>query len=837
MANNFIKSLVTQKFDVFNVDSSKKPVNKKGNKMGEWQSKTYDELVAQHNYNSKLWGMRVGKQTNDRHILSLDFDIYDKSADGDCVKTKELLMHYLNICQNKNGLYSSSTEGNMNVLVDYTKSPSIIELVEKLGKTKFNIHGLEILLRQNQVIPPSQTICKRKKKLGNPRIFENPDEPFYIIDNEEDCTLQFIKKLFEDEFSETKPKKGVKDSKVFETSSDTTEGNVSISSDASSIKEDEDANSKDKYLNLLFDVIKNGKDLNGGKLISWDIWFQIAGILKDNGYDYSIFQKYSNLFDEKNDALNLWKGLKKQNKMKIHGLQSIAKQINPQGYKEWMIKWNAYLHLEILDKGENDIARFISPYLIQSLKLCHNEWWVFKEKTSLWCRIKEPSATIITFIQIKINEALECCLSTGNRYDLNEDQLKELNKKKGKYMEHYKNVCKGSCCSQLIKFSKDYLCDDGLLELLDNGLYKMIFQNGVLDLTTLKFRNGIKKEDYVTKTIPFDYEKPNDNDVDYVKHKLKQICNWNDEHLNYYLSILGYAFTGDSSKEQNFYYLRGQTAENGKSVIFEILEVLMPNIVMKGNSDVLDRGADLRKEVATWTGLKILWLNEVSVKEKDEDLVKAVCDGTSYKYNRLYATEAVVMPVTFKLFAVSNNTLSIKGDAGVKRRFKLTQHNSQFKDDYIKDDYEKLQFIKDKDLKSKLLGKYKNALIYLIMTYSNQYWLDKKLKEYPKEWEEEAKEAMDDNDQFSEWFKEHFEICKEGKIHKNVLEEELKYSPHKSLKIKDELKRMKIWFKYDSQEQHYQKLPLSEYKAKKFKGFWTGFSMIGCDMFGKDIEE
>ena len=48
---------------------------------------------------------------------------------------------------------------------------------------------------------------------------------------------------------------------------------------------------------------------------------------------------------------------------------------------------------------------------------------------------------------------------------------------------------------------------------------------------------------------------------------------------------------------------------------------------------------------------------------------------------------------------------------------------------------------------------------------------------------------------------------------------------------------MKIWFKYDSQEQHYQKLPLSEYKAKKFKGFWTGFSMIGCDMFGKDIEE
>ena len=170
------------------------------------------------------------------------------------------------------------------------------------------------------------------------------------------------------------------------------------------------------------------------------------------------------------------------------------------------------------------------------------------------------------------------------------------------------------------------------------------------------FKKGIKKEDYVTKTIPFDYQIPEKVYVDYVKNKLKQICNWNDKHLDYYLSILGYAFTGDSSKEQNFYYHRGQTADNGKSVIFEVLELLMPNYVMKGNSDVLDKGADLRKEVATWGGLKILWLNEVSIKQKDEDLVKAICDGTSYKYNRLYATEAVVMAIQFKLFGVSNHT-------------------------------------------------------------------------------------------------------------------------------------------------------------------------------------
>lgn len=125
-----------------------------------------------------------------------------------------------------------------------------------------------------------------------------------------------------------------------------------------------------------------------------------------------------------------------------------------------MIKWNTYLHLGILEKGENDIARFISTYLIQSLKLCQNTWWGFNKEKSLWCKITDPSATIITFIQSKINEALEYCLAIGNKQDLSEDKLKDLNNQKVKYNEHYKNVCKGSCCSQLIKFSKRYLCDN-----------------------------------------------------------------------------------------------------------------------------------------------------------------------------------------------------------------------------------------------------------------------------------------------------------------------------------------------------------------------------------------
>jgi len=176
------------------------------------------------------------------------------------------------------------------------------------------------------------------------------------------------------------------------------------------------------------------------------------------------------------------------------------------------------------------------------------------------------------------------------------------------------------------------------------------------------------------------------------------------------------------------------------------------------------------------------------------------------------------MPITFKLFAVSNNTLTIKGDEGVKRRFKLEQFNSQFKDEYDCD-YEKLEFKKDKDLKNKLCNEYKNALIYLILTYSNQYYLEQKLKDYPEEWDEEAKDIIKQNNKFDEWFFDRFEVITDGMIYKEDFEFILKECPDKTIKIKDELKKLKIPFKYDSQK-------VVRKDGKALKGWWVGFREI-----------
>ena len=173
-----IKKLVKDKYDLFNVNDKKEPViyNDIVNytMLSEWGKKSYAELVSNHNYKIKQWGLRLGVQSNQRRILSLDFDICGKkNNDGlrvGCNETKLKYDEYIKIKDRDDGLFSSSTSGNYNLLIDYTDCPLIIEYVIKINSAKFKFYELEILLgissASYQVIPPTRTTCKITGVLG-----------------------------------------------------------------------------------------------------------------------------------------------------------------------------------------------------------------------------------------------------------------------------------------------------------------------------------------------------------------------------------------------------------------------------------------------------------------------------------------------------------------------------------------------------------------------------------------------------------------------------------------------------------------------------------------------
>jgi hypothetical protein len=480
--------------------------------------------------------------------------------------------------------------------------------------------------------------------------------------------------------------------------------------------------------------------------------------------------------------------------------------------------------LDLLYLGSNDIARFVADELSKIMKYSRalEIWIIYNEKSHFWEKIKNPDATLSTFLQKAINNTRQYLvvqqqinLSTGKPSDTNiERDLKTC-------ANLYAHFTDKTRLSEIKNFLTTYINDDTFINRLDENKYELAFQNGILNLKTLEFKNGLSKEDYLTKCIPSNYDKPSNEDVEKVKNELLKICNNNIQHLEYYLSFLGYSLTGDADREQIFGYFRGQSAENGKSIIFEVAEKIMPNYVKKADSRLFDDNFDMKKELPTFYGKRLIWLNELSEKRKDADRLKAFADGTTYTFGRNYATESESLNVLFKVLVVSNYSLNIKADNGVKRRFKLCQFNSKFGDQFTEDNYDNLEFVKDKDFGKKLKNELKMPLIQLLAEYGNKYWIDKKLKQYPIEWEEEATENMGDNNKFDVWFYDNFtfsldELKEDEKglfVGKQCITDMLP-SDLKNVKLNDELKRMRINFTYD--------------KAKRYKtsrGVYIGFGL------------
>lgn len=551
-----------------------------------------------------------------------------------------------------------------------------------------------------------------------------------------------------------------------------------------SIEPSQKIETKDKYIELLFNVIGNGNH------IDYKLWFKILCILKCNGYAFDTAEKYTAIMDKENPKTkSIWDTINGNRPISIYTLQNIAKQINFNGYFEWLDKYNEYITMDIIEKGVNEISKFISKSLKTILIYDNNTWYACKN--NLWVKLKDPSAMIVSAIEDELDKYVKILTDKLNKIDKENEVEVSLARKKIKIVSETRGRVVNAM-NQYAKLLTDYLWVSGFNENLDTNIYQIAFKNGIFDLRTGEFREGLFPTDFITKTLPYNYEDPNESDISKVRNELKKICNYNDTHLSYYLSILGYALTGDAMRQQEFYYLRGQKAGNGKSVIFEALDDILPIYSMKMESDVFnENNSNRHKEIATWSGMRIAWANEIGVKKLDREFLKDVSDGTKIKYKPLYK-ESEYMPINFKAFIVSNNTISFDSDEGIKRRLRLGQMDSEFIEGLEADDIPNCRFIKDTEFGKKLRFEYKFGLLHLLFQSAKKYVDDSfKLSPYPTDWKEEAKEVVASNDDFKDWFLSTFDFGagEEFVIGKSKLKSILKAGGYEKVKFGDQVKK------------------------------------------------
>jgi len=477
-----------------------------------------------------------------------------------------------------------------------------------------------------------------------------------------------------------------------------------------------------------------------------------------------------------------------------------------------------------LDELETPIklAKTIKDELNKNLVYCCEKW--FMKHGHLWILVKEPSSMVIETINIFIDHTMNK-ISNDIITEPNETKKEELRKNLEKYRKQQKSIDSSSYYSQLLKHLKTKLLDNSFIHKLDNYPYMLCFKNGVFNMKTNKFTKNFKQCPNITKTIDYDYEKAKDEDKKQVLEIIKKICNCNDKHLAYYLSVLGYSLTGDASKEQSIFFCIGNKGANGKTLIFNALsEHVLKGFVNKIDRKAFQEGYEKKhKHLMDFRTNRILFIEELAKKKSlDIETLKEVADGNTISNEVMFGTKEDIN-IMAKLFCLGNHTPNIEDDGGTSRRVRQLEFTSEFKDG-VEDDYEKRIFKKDKSMGDKLGGEYKLALLNLLLDYAHDYYEEKELKEEPEEFIQAKNETMEVNNVFKTWFNDNCEVGEGYKVGKDELMKATKLS---FKELKDEMKRLD--FKYNKDKM-----------LNKKRGIWEGFRIKKEEVTGEceiDSEE
>ena len=467
-----------------------------------------------------------------------------------------------------------------------------------------------------------------------------------------------------------------------------------------------------------------------------------------------------------------------------------SKMCNLKNHKELIKKYmynDFYITSEIADSLQ-ELSELIIPYLFKILKYCNKKWIAFNENTNLWTIDADPSKNIIDIINIGLSQNIKYLTYKINNVDKTEQEV--FTKKLNYIIAYKKRKDSSSYISSFKNYIHTMLEDNEFYLKLDSSKYKWFFENGMLDLKTNEFREGIFYSDYITKVLPYNY-KPDINikKLDYVKEQFKKVCNNNSEHLDYYLSTIAYSLCNAPEEIKAFWIFVGELADNGKTKPLEALTKIFPCYIKKGNAQLIYESKSSKKHKFMGNiSYRLLWIDELSRTEKlDTAFLKELADGGDINNEVMYGTESII-PNKCKLIIPSNWLPNFETDEGMKTRLKCMQFNSKFKQDTCIDDYENLDFVRDCNLMDKIVD-CKYEVIYLLQQYIVSY-INNNLPTMPLEFQETTNTTYELNDSFNNWIEDNctigkgFRLCKDDILQNNEFDKKDIFSNMKRLGFK-----------------------------------------------------
>ena len=531
-----------------------------------------------------------------------------------------------------------------------------------------------------------------------------------------------------------------------------------------------------------------------------DEWLSVAKFFKkyfpDDGFD--IFTIWSEKYEGKKgynerDDLKMWRSIKEYNGVSvgtmIYMMKTYAKEslniwfnyvdekagIVPQGVA--LEKENFLVSLsiakgttfQIAERMSNEIKK--SAVYYRTLK-GNGQWYIFNDSLKLWMTGKVKPTTIIARTVRKFFMATIANLSSGKEAD-EKDTANSIKI----YLDVMKKLDTPSATSQFITHLETLNLDLTFKDTLDQTKGKIVYKNGIYDIQTDTFRDGIFYEDRLTFTLPFEYQRAKPEVKERVKKILMEINSQEAWKYEYYIKMLGYSLTGQARDETVCFFLIGLTAGNGKSSVLDCLSNRMTGYVKKMQNDCFEvKNTKKYKQFADVENNRIIWVNEVSQKnEQDVEAIKNYADGVGLKNEVVFGTEADVK-VNSKVFFVSNGEPKFASDEGIRRRYRYVEFSSKFFDDeqqmltFTNGEVNKNKhYIVDSSVPSFLESDDGLSALLEILYEGARLWYKNKLQT-PEQYNKLKEQAISSNDVYSEFITKHFKQSNKGTIWKGELE-------------------------------------------------------------------
>lgn len=708
-----------------------------------WNNKPVSELIKEFKINpSENVAIRMGKNDlNKKYYAGIDFDIY--SANGKCDLTQKHYDDYVASVSTEEGMYNSATQGNTNILLDYTDSEVLKNYFDSFnGKNKIQLDGMEILFGSGVrlCVPPCSTPCKitgMKRK----REFKT-DKTIYKVKWNNDLVTKFIIDKIPPQQPKPKPKPKQKKSKNYE--------RVEFLIDLISLKYIDDYNH----------------------------WIKIVWAIKNCGLDESLalkMSKKSEKFDV--DSFDkIWENEHYGNTVVgIGTIHYYAKLSNPNSYRQTI---DIYGQNE-MKSCSNDAQRadIVIRKCGDDILLVEDILYIYHNNE--WCADKKGS-----LLRCLVHETLNNMCNEQHKYwsnllppdvEVETDLQTDFEQIKVEINEKLKNIAAATLAigvetkiNSIYKVIRDKIARRQDKVVFNNNkeqTFNVHFKNGVYEMHNKRFRSR-RKDDYTTKYLDWDFS-GNYCQIAYaeVESFFKKLQPETDQRI-YLANCMAYRLTADTTR-QDFNMNIGAKASNGKSTALSIHNNVFPIYTIKLHRDLFNKGYNKRHKYYNQIinePIRCAYIEELDEGTLDVEELKDFVDGRRLRVEIMYGTSEE-KPHGCKLTTASNHAFTLKTDKGILRRGVAQHFTSEFKPDAKVDDFKNHIYVLDRDYE-KLYDQqeYKNAYFHYLL---NHYVVGFKTPDKNKEL---FKITAEESDPILSIINDNFVYCKYSMLHKDDVE-------------------------------------------------------------------